>query len=712
MDIRSSSATSSLASKALRRTSAARGLPRCRRSTATCSPFYRAYWSDVEADDDTVYALAHIARWRGAVDLEWFATWLNPVAIQRIRRTAQHFFRREHVDRWYFFHESFRVFLLDTTIQSGAGVVDERIALRYHRDLADACAQAQAERVRWEQLHHLIEAGDDSGALELATPALFRAQAQALRALPAIASDIREATRVAARRRSITALARLMIASSELNQREYHLDWSDNLALLLIDLDEEEIALEHLRGDFTLRESKDVALRAAVELSARGFEVEAKRLLDLAEPLDLLRNQPEHYSRADAELATLFAWAEAAPRLVPLEHVVDRIAEIEDASFGHRWRDEADVARHYRAQLRAVAGIGALAAGNADAVDTLLAEFDLSDKDQATAWGRLVVHRFRVERERDAEAARARLDAALAAAKPSQLAGWMRIRIAETLLHLGDEAGSGRWVAGMERPATPEDASGGEGVSRFAPILRYYRLRAALGTAVAPDDAVGEPRNSYYTLVHQGWRAIIRLANLWGTALRDQAPATDEAIAELRAVIAVLDRRPSRDDLGWYAFQTARPELLALMIFAAAASGSDTVEQIKQFFLERWLARHPPDDEEVRRVLMAFRDLVGPEDWIGEELARHEPTMLEGKDVNGQINACFAQARAWLELGDRERAMHNTLIGVNRAGGVGYRKDYQLNSWIELMAPLLCGPDGDAEIMWGRPDAGGARRVN
>ena len=299
---------------------------------------YRAYWSDVEANDDTVDALAHVARWRGAIDLEWFTTWRSPVAIRGIRRTAHHFFRRERNDRWYFFHESFRVFLLEATIQTGAGGRDQRIALRYHHNLADACARADQGRVRWEQLHHLIEAGCEEAALELADPVLFRKQAQALRARAAIASDIREAARAAVRRHNLVALARLMIAASELGQREYHLSGSDNLALLLIDLGEEEIALDHLRGDFTLRESKDVALRAALELHTRGYQIEAKRLFDLGEPLDLLRNRPEHYSHINAEIDTLFAWAEVAPRFVTLERVVDQIVHLSDASFGRAAR--------------------------------------------------------------------------------------------------------------------------------------------------------------------------------------------------------------------------------------------------------------------------------------------------------------------------------------------------------------------------------------
>jgi hypothetical protein len=661
---------------------------------------YRAYWSDVEAEDDMAYALAHIARWRGAIDLEWFATWLDPVAVQGIRRTAHHFFRRERNDRWYFFHESFRVFLLEATIQTGAGQSDNRIALRYHRGLARACARAEEDPVRWEQLHHLIESGDDAGALELASPVEFRTQAQALRALPAIASDIREATRVAVRRRDLVTLARLMIAASELGQRQYHLSWSDNLALLLIELDEVEIALDHLREDFTLRESKNVALSAALELNLRGYEVEAKLLFDLAEPLDLLRNQPEHYSRADAEVDTLFTWAEVAPRFVPLQRVVDQVAALTDESFGHPARDASDLARYYRAQLQAFAGIGALGAGLTDEVDELLARFDRSDPEEATARGRLLVHRVKFERQASADAARERLEDALADSDRSEIADWMRLRIAETLFRLGGWEASRQWIEAMDPPAITEDVGGGEGASRFMTILRYYRLRAALGAPVDPQDAVGEPRNSHYALVYEGWRAIVRLAALWGGAVHGEPPDPAHAIAEIGSVIRVLDRRSGRDDIGWYAFQQGRPELLALLVHAAAAAGAYVLEAVKRLFLERWPAQTPPDDEEVRCVLIAFLDCLGSNAWIGEELARHEATMLREKDVNGQINACFAQARAWLRLSDRDAAMRNALTGVERAAGVGYRKDYQLNDWIELMAPLLREPNGDKEIEW------------
>jgi hypothetical protein len=658
---------------------------------------YRSYWSDVEHDDDTVELLAHIARWRGPIDLEWFAAWLDPTAIRRVRRTAAHFFRKESVSRWYFFHESFRVFLLERTVQAADGARDDRIALRYHRRLADQCAAASEGPIRWEQLHHLIEAGDEVGALALAHPTEFRAQAHALRALEAIRTDIREAARVAVRRRDLNALARLMLAAHELGQREYHLEWSENLAVLLIELGEEEIALDHLRGDFALRESKNVALRAALLLLERGFDVEARRLFDLAEPLDLLRGEPEHYFRGDAEIDTLFAWAEVAPYFRPLASIAETIRALRAESFGFRGREDPDLARHYRAQLLAFAGVGGLYAGHAEEVDAVLEQFDRADSEDATAWMRLVVHRFRIESEYNASA-RERLDAALREVEPRHLAGWMRLRVAEQLYHLGDFDGSRTWIASVDPPSAPDGGGVDEGARPFMPLLRFHRLGAALASPIDPE-TVAEPRNSHYTLVSLGIRAIVRLANVWGSALARRTTA-DEFLAEVTQIIRVLDRRAGRDDLGWYAIEAAKPELLSLVVHAAAAVGTEALEHAQTLFRERWLNKNPPNDDEVRRVLLAFLEHTGSETWIGDELSRYEPEMLRDKDVTGQIDACFAQARAWLQLGRLDKATELTLLGVARSSGVGYRKDYQLNTWIELMGPLLRESAQEADVEW------------
>ena len=66
----------------------------------------------------------------------------------------------------------------------------------------------------------------------------------------------------------------------------------------------------------------------------------------------------------------------------------------------------------------------------------------------------------------------------------------------------------------------------------------------------------------------RGFAAVARLGNLWGSALAGST-TVDDVAAEARQIINVLDRRGGRDDLGWYAIETARPELLSLIVHVA-----------------------------------------------------------------------------------------------------------------------------------------------
>ena len=238
----------------------------------------------------------------------------------------------------------------------------------------------------------------------------------------------------------------------------------------------------------------------------------------------------------------------------------------------------------------------------------------------------------------------------------------MRIIIGEKLFRLCNRDGSSRWIDEMDPPATLEHVVGGEGARPFISVLQYYRLRAALGAVVDPQDVVREARNSHYALVSQGWRAIVRLAALWGAVLRSETPETAQAVAEIRSMIAVLDRRPTGADLGWYAFQAARPELLALLVNAAAAAGGDIFEAVKRLFVERWFAQSVPDDEEVRRVLMAFLDVLGAEprsvrSWLGTRqqcstektsAARSTPALLRrARGSSSAIATPRCATRSW-----------------------------------------------------------------
>ncbi len=176
---------------------------------------YHSHWRQIEADDELAHFMGLVARLRRAIDLEWIENWAGPAVVARFRRKFAHYFRKESTNRWYFFHNSFRLFVIKRTRETAPGLVDEALDARFHRELADRCRDSQG-LWNWEEVYHLVAAGQHDLVLARATPAFFREQVLALRPLAAVAADIRLALWAVASRHDVVALARLNLANAEI----------------------------------------------------------------------------------------------------------------------------------------------------------------------------------------------------------------------------------------------------------------------------------------------------------------------------------------------------------------------------------------------------------------------------------------------------------------------------------------------------------------
>ena len=74
---------------------------------------YHSYWEQFQDDVELQRLLGLLARIRGCIDLSWIRTWADNLVVDRLGQRFAHYFRIEHSTRWYFFHNSFRLFLID-----------------------------------------------------------------------------------------------------------------------------------------------------------------------------------------------------------------------------------------------------------------------------------------------------------------------------------------------------------------------------------------------------------------------------------------------------------------------------------------------------------------------------------------------------------------------------------------------------------------------
>ena len=73
---------------------------------------YYSYWSqNFDSDYELAQLLGRLSRLRASIDLSWVESWSDQSVVDRLRKLAAHYFKHEDHNHWYFFHNSFRLFL-------------------------------------------------------------------------------------------------------------------------------------------------------------------------------------------------------------------------------------------------------------------------------------------------------------------------------------------------------------------------------------------------------------------------------------------------------------------------------------------------------------------------------------------------------------------------------------------------------------------------
>lgn len=320
---------------------------------------YHSYWRQIADDEALTHFLGMLSRLRRPLDLRWAEDWVPLATVDRMRRLFAHYFRREGPRRWHFFHNSFRLFLVQRTAAVVPGEFDFTRHKDFHRQLSKACRNSTIPGWRWEELYHLFGAGEYEAVISRATADWFHDQVKSFRPIEAIRSDINLAMRSAIPEPHVGVLVRLILIDAEMEFHELRLE---NISLVseLISLGEKGTAAEQVFDGNRLRVDHQAALRECLVLKSAGLNDEAEKVFKLSEPLELLSGTTliadDHL---DDKGKLLEAWAEGA---VHFRHTDDVIAAIRRVSYGEvRFESEEPVEKtrtiHNRMLFRAGHGL-------------------------------------------------------------------------------------------------------------------------------------------------------------------------------------------------------------------------------------------------------------------------------------------------------------------------------------------------------------------
>jgi hypothetical protein len=688
---------------------------------------YLGYWRQIDEDDELAALLGLVARMRGVIDLGWVESWSPAPVVRRLRRKFAHLFRAEDHNRWYFFHNSFRLYLNEHTAQSGPGVFDPAKDGALHHELAVKCRQSGEARWRWEEIYHLYRAGADDELLRQARPDFFREQFLSFRSVDAIRTDINLALRAAGRRRDVISLVRLLLSDAEMAQREANTE-SLSLSPPLLSLGEEQAAIEHLRDGQRLRVKPENALSNSVVLLSHGMEKEARQLFDLAEPLEHLSGAKEaerHDHRQGQQ--RLKAWADAAVHFRPVDQVIAATRRVRIEPDRSARQAQVGEDRSLRVVEVEIDRTGAEA--EADAESRLLQDAmlyragselieerrwdDLAKVEEALLsqgvegeqwWFALRVGCWK-SCQAGGDLPRARQVLTETAAKIDRAAAGdeRRIVIAEGLLRIaGDEEQARLWVQGVSPLGLQKVPDFNFGFSVFNHLFRYARLLYVLGDRRHPGEMITDPPEPR----RMGWayfqRGICAIAKIWALSWRgrtlDRATLRQETFPLLR--LFYHGWRDTKWD-SWHSLVGLKSEFYELLVDAVALHGADPLQALAADFVNEWDGNSRYwSGNSIRAITVALNVAGMKDDWAGEQLERVE-RLIAGDEVWARVEEGVKQVDAWLSLGRADRARASLTQALLDSSSVG-NKDYQLGEWIGWMtrANRLEPGGAPARVAW------------
>lgn len=650
---------------------------------------YYAYWQQIETVVNLADLLGLLARFRRPIDVDWVASWKPSPPLGELRRRFGHFFREVRPGHLDFFHNSFRLFVLNKTATLAGG--NPEVADRdYHQRLAIIC-ETSNEPHSWEVVYHLAMAGEATRVLTLATPDYFRQQLDALRPLKSVARDARYVAAAAGQLKDVTALIRIGLFLSELSQRASALtSWT--VGSHLLSLGQNGKALEYLWEGNELQVGLAEALRAARSLFVRDQVPLARRVFEAAEPFSVIQPAGGGEDEFDRDTSDLLqAWAEAAPLFRPIDEVIEliqgfvppkpRLGEAQDAD---EWRKTLV---YWAAQSMEQLGRTA----EASVLEKCLKKLE-GGTPKRSVWA--AIHRFRQYASRGKVAeAKSVIEELLKAPTFADWEDHIKLLIAQgAQAHLPQADASATILKAIEQPRVGLDDIGEPEFSKAMAVFRFFRLLMLTGGDIAPNTAVPDPEKE------DDWpcvlleRALVQLAKVSADAARGISYTAADVGRELHKPLRLFTQnwKERRRWHKWYRVQQLRDKVGQLIIEVVKEHGPVALEELRAELERLWADKETQWSPAAKRnVVMALYDAGIAEEWTRGQLAVIADTMLEGNDIAGKVAECERQAEAWTALRDGEAANKELRRLVSVSFGVGYRKDYQMDDWVEWLDTVL-----------------------
>ena len=698
---------------------------------------YRAVWQEIEDDANLVDIFVVCSRLRIAFTTEWLASWAPPHAVQTFKRKILYLFRRHH-DGWRFFHDSFRQFVADRTALGDDAHPDRHVDSRAHRRVAELCAEADDRRIAWEQLHHRFHANQSAEVLTLAQHAEFRDQYRQFRSPDLIREDIALAMQVAAERSDVLTMLRLHLALIEADQRTSMLENIDMPGLLFdAGLVAEAIAW---CGEEMHRVPLDHAFGLVTRLGSAGHPA-GRQIFDLIEHEGL--GDPEKPLIMNEVDSAALSWTRAAAFFRPLHTVITAIRNVVEFRSANDVRDEMVQTQRWRRYFRMLQElVGAVDSDEAalfEIVSTLADDVEQLNQPGAPSDGaedangtdhvrnqrlasladvQVRAHAALIEAASSAETAERQIERLLSTVRNQPLYPATILDAAELLATHGIRSQAS---ALLDRTPYHESltvhALGHDGEDEaIERRFRYWRLRHLLASdhddipSPVPPDAATPAGNkiSPWAPIHKD-REAIELSARIDAATRTLAKLDAKTLAghpvplndAWSTLVPLLDLFPPQGNHGGadlWTIERRKHELIGIAVAVTHNYGRGLPQRLSEMLQRRF--RNEPERWPIWiRFILAdeLKSAGAGTPWYRETLVTYEAN-IASQSVDSRLDDTSELLRRYAHEGETETARRLVLELVAMAFGVGFRKDYQFDTWVAWLGRALSEPGSDAFV--------------
>jgi hypothetical protein len=666
--------------------------------------YYNKIWRPIASNVEMIKLLGYMCRIIGPIRPPFVMEWnLGETSLHQFRDSARFLFNQTDTD-WTFFHNSFRQFLiLRTAINSLTEVFDQGISFKAHADLANFYKSSKTER-SWKRNFHLFEAQLYDDFLQEATPDEFTRQVLAFRPMHEISNDAKMGLEIANMRKNPTLLLRYLFALSEVQIRLFNLDPAAFVEEFLM-IGDTETARSFLRDQNRLLCDRIKGLQAARLFAESGDLTEASILFNLSYPEEINNEgivvQGTHIHRE--ETATVGEWAATAPYFLTPEEILVKINNVSAPQLDKNSpRDVSDMRLNFLQET--AESYSRL--GHWEAFIKIIQNFNLNKKADVNAI--FPVLRDAIEQcldLNDTIHAEKFLNILLARLTVANMSPTGRILVANLIYEVrGDLDLAFTWLEGLQQPSNVGAELGMDrNLHAFVPLLRFNKLLHLAGKGVPINVAIPDVEaGSDDALVMHFERMVCLLAELiWKVTERPVTP--QELVDKIMPLIRFYYKGQSKRNKHEYKFKQIRENYFEMVIAGVAKLGNSPLNAVGDFILTEFDKSPQHWPFALRRAVLHSLLREGfSKEKIKIRLADFEQRMRDGHDVSGRINEATEHAKICADLGEFSVARHWLTQAFKESIGVGYRKDYQVSTWIEWLREYVVANPANApeQLHW------------